>query len=291
MYGKLFSQMFDGTLGTKGPWEALVTFQQLVILADKNGFVDMTAEALSRRTTVPLSIIEVGLATLTQPDPDSRSPEEEGRRIVPIDPSRSWGWRVVNYEHYRKIRTEEERREYHKNYSRQRRAKAKHDNTVIERQPDNTATTETTNSSMVEVEVKVEVEAGAALKAATPTAAVSAMADTFTDPVHRDAYLELRRTAPQPALLDGEIRALLTGMRGKEFAPEDVGQALVDILMKGTRPSGLVLSRFAQVAQDARTHPRPTTSDRNGDGLSMDRVHELDARIKQREEAERAATR
>lgn len=122
MYGKLFVQMYDGTLGTKGPWEALVTFQQLVILADAHGNVDMTAEAIARRTTIPLEVIKTGLQGLTEPDPDSRTPDEEGRRIVPIDESRTWGWRVVNYDHYRKIRSEEERREYHKQYMRKRRS-------------------------------------------------------------------------------------------------------------------------------------------------------------------------
>lgn len=121
MYGKLFSQMFDGTLGTKGPWQALVTFQQLIILADAAGEVDMTAEALSRRTTIPLEILLEGIAALEQPDPDSRSPALEGRRIVRLDENRSWGWKVVNYEHYRAIRSQEERRDYMRNYMRKRR--------------------------------------------------------------------------------------------------------------------------------------------------------------------------
>tara|TARA_R110000868_G_scaffold120983_1_gene320996 strand:+ start:508 stop:1212 length:705 start_codon:yes stop_codon:yes gene_type:complete len=121
MYGKLFAQMYDGTLATKGPWEALVTFQQLIVLADKHGHVDMTAEAVARRTTIPLPIIETGIATLLMPDTQSRSPDECGRRIVPISEGRDWGWRIVNYDHYRKIRSEEERREYHKQYMRARR--------------------------------------------------------------------------------------------------------------------------------------------------------------------------
>lgn len=122
MYGKLFAQMYDGTLGTKGPWQALVTFQQLIILADKSGVVDMTPEAISRRTTIPLEIITNGIQTLLEPDAASRSPDEEGRRITRISESRDWGWRIVNYEHYRKIRSEEERREYHRQYMRKRRA-------------------------------------------------------------------------------------------------------------------------------------------------------------------------
>ena len=122
MYGKLFVQMYQGTLATKGPWQALVTFQQLVILADKHGEVDMTAEAISRLTTIPLEIIQQGLQALQEPDPESRSPDEAGRRIVPLDDRRTWGWRIVNYLHYRQIRSEEERRAYHREYMRKRRA-------------------------------------------------------------------------------------------------------------------------------------------------------------------------
>lgn len=105
--------------------------QQLVILADKHGVVDMTAAAIARRTTIPVEIIEVGLRALEQPDPESRSPDEEGRRIVPLSDSRSWGWRLVNYDHYRKMRSEEERREYHRVYARKRRAAQKGVNTTV----------------------------------------------------------------------------------------------------------------------------------------------------------------
>ena len=101
MYGKIFVSMFDGTLATVGPWEALVTFQQLLILADKYGTVDMTPEAIARRTTVPLEIIRKGLEALEKPDPHSRTPDEEGRRIVPLSDSRPWGWKIVNHAHYR----------------------------------------------------------------------------------------------------------------------------------------------------------------------------------------------
>jgi len=124
MYGKLFSQMYDGTLATKGPWQALVTFQQLIILADKNGVVDMTAESVSRRTTIPLEIILEGIAALEQPDADSRTPALDGRRIVRLSETRSWGWQIVNHAHYRAIRSQEERREYMRKYQAERRAKS-----------------------------------------------------------------------------------------------------------------------------------------------------------------------
>jgi len=122
MFGKVFTQMFDGTLATKGPWQAIVTFQQLICLADKDGSVDMTPEAISRRTTIPLDIIKVGITALEQPDPESRTPDEGGRRIVRLNEHRDWGWKLVNYEKYAGIRNNEGRREYMKQYQRARRS-------------------------------------------------------------------------------------------------------------------------------------------------------------------------
>lgn len=111
--------MYDGSLGTRGPWQALVTFQQMLILADRFGDVDCTAEVISRRTLIPLEIIEKGIEELLKPDPHSRDPKEEGRRIVPINPDRSWGWHIVNYGKYAAIRSAEERREYKARYYRE----------------------------------------------------------------------------------------------------------------------------------------------------------------------------
>jgi hypothetical protein len=130
MFTKIFESMYDGTLRSTCPWQAMVTFQQFLILSDQEGFVDMTPEAISFRTGIPLEIIQVGIAALEQPDPGSRRREEEGRRIVRIADHRAWGWQIVNYTHYLKIRSEEERREYQKNLMRNRREKAKNDGAV-----------------------------------------------------------------------------------------------------------------------------------------------------------------
>ena len=152
MYGKIFKQIYKGTLAMVGPWEALVTFQQMIILANQDGIVDMTPDALSRETTIPLEIIAKGLQALSQPDPESRTPDEEGRRIVLLSDSRSWGWRIVNYEHYRKLQTDEERRAYHRRYYRENRSKS------ATKQKLNSTQQHSTDSRQVEVEAKVEVE-------------------------------------------------------------------------------------------------------------------------------------
>lgn len=125
MYGKIFSSMYDGTLASRGPWQALVTFQQMIVLADQDGVVDMTADAIARRTSIPLEIIEAGIEALLQPDTKSRTPDEEGRRIVTLEEHRDWGWQIVNHAKYRDMRKAEDRREYLRVAQANRREKLK----------------------------------------------------------------------------------------------------------------------------------------------------------------------
>ena len=109
MYGKIFESMYDGTLAAD--WKAMVTFQQLIVLADYNGIVEYTPAALSRRTGIPLDIIEHGIKKLEEPDEWSKSPDEEGRRICRMAEHRPWGWYIVNYDEYKAIASRAEERE------------------------------------------------------------------------------------------------------------------------------------------------------------------------------------
>lgn len=123
VYGKIFASMFSGSL--YGDWEAIVTLTVMVVLADKHGDVDMTPEVLSARTSIPLDIIRRGIASLEAPDPKSRTPDDEGRRILRVSDTRDWGWRITNYNHYREMRCADERREYLRQHQSTRRAKLK----------------------------------------------------------------------------------------------------------------------------------------------------------------------
>lgn len=109
MYAKIFRQIYEGTLADN--WQALVTFQQLLILSDADGVVDMTPNAIHRVTGIPLDIITAGLEVLAAADQGSRTPAMEGRRIVRIDESRNWGWRIVNKQLYRDLTSREEKKE------------------------------------------------------------------------------------------------------------------------------------------------------------------------------------
>lgn len=116
MYAKIFESIYDGTLVED--WRALVTFEQMLILSDPDGILDVTAASISRRTGIPLKIIHAGIDVLEKPDPNSRTPDEDGKRIVRLDPHRSWGWRIVNHKKYKGIRNAQDRREYMQEYMR-----------------------------------------------------------------------------------------------------------------------------------------------------------------------------
>lgn len=157
MYGKVFDSMFDGTLASRGPWQALVTFQQMIVLANKDGMVDMTPDAISRRTSIPLDIIELGIAKLMEADENSRTPDEDGRRIVLLDDHRNWGWQIVNHAKYQAMRSAEERREYLRKAQADRRARIKSE--------DSSASTPVNNVNSVSAKVNTSTPEPAYLPA------------------------------------------------------------------------------------------------------------------------------
>ena len=93
----------------------------LIVLAESDGTVDMTLEAISGVTRVPLDDLKSAISILEKPDPQSRTPDEQGARIVRLDEHRNWGWRIVNYEKYRLIRSTTDRKTYMRNLMREKR--------------------------------------------------------------------------------------------------------------------------------------------------------------------------
>jgi hypothetical protein len=109
MYAKVFTQILDSSISEN--YQIRHVFEDLLKLADINGVVDMTPEAIARRTNVPLEIVREAIEELEKPDPRSRNPDNDGRRIVRLDDHRDWGWMICNYHKYRSIENEEQRRE------------------------------------------------------------------------------------------------------------------------------------------------------------------------------------
>jgi len=108
MFAKIFEQIFDSSIAED--WQVRHVFEDLLKLCDREGVIDRTPEAIARRANMPLEIVTRALAALEQPDPHSRSAEYEGRRIVRLHEHRNWGWRIVNYERYRAVASDDQRR-------------------------------------------------------------------------------------------------------------------------------------------------------------------------------------
>jgi hypothetical protein len=86
----------------ENPW-VRVLWVTILMVADepgRDGRVDMTVRALAGRACMSEDATLTALATLTAPDPKSRSKKSDGRRLQLIDPERTWGWGVVNWEEY-----------------------------------------------------------------------------------------------------------------------------------------------------------------------------------------------
>ncbi len=109
MYAKVFAQIFDSSIADNYPLRHF--FMDLLVLADCDGVVDMTPTAIAARTRIPLPEVTAMLAALEQPDHESRTPDHDGRRIARLDDHRTWGWCIINYDKFRKIAREEQRRE------------------------------------------------------------------------------------------------------------------------------------------------------------------------------------
>lgn len=116
-YTKLFASILDSTVWLTDPNVRLVWITMLA-MADQDGRVEASVPGLAIRARVSRAECEDAISVLSSPDPDSRSPEAEGRRIVKID----GGWELVNHAKYRQRMDAEERRERDAERKRRKRA-------------------------------------------------------------------------------------------------------------------------------------------------------------------------
>lgn len=69
----------------------------LLLLADATGFVRAAASAIAREAGIPAEVARRALDLFQSPDDESRTPDNQGKRIERVD----GGYRVLNYGKYR----------------------------------------------------------------------------------------------------------------------------------------------------------------------------------------------
>lgn len=97
-YAVVFVRILDSSLAANH--EARYVFEDFLLLADEKGIVNLHFQALSKRTGTPTDFLKRAIASLEAPDPDSRDPQNDGRRLIRLYPAREWGWRIVNWAKY-----------------------------------------------------------------------------------------------------------------------------------------------------------------------------------------------
>lgn len=123
-YTPVFDSVFKGSL--YGKWPDTAAWICMLALADWRGHIDITPEAIAGMTGMPLPELMGCIERFCQPDPRSRSQAEEGRKLVPIDVNRDWGWRVVNIQKYREKARDQTQIADGRNAEKVRRYKERH---------------------------------------------------------------------------------------------------------------------------------------------------------------------
>lgn len=115
---KLFGSILASTVWMEDP-ETKVVWITMLAMADAKGYVGGSVPGLAKMAGVERAATERALEKFLSPDPDSRSKEHEGRRIVEAE----GGWKLLNYAKYREARDEETRREQFRASKRRARAR------------------------------------------------------------------------------------------------------------------------------------------------------------------------
>ncbi len=119
-YTKLFSEIVMSTVWREKDTTRLVWITMLA-LRNRHHIVEASIPGLADCARVSIKACRVALKILSDPDPDSRSQEQEGRRIESVD----GGWFIINGEKYRRKMSEDERREKNAIYQKNHRERKK----------------------------------------------------------------------------------------------------------------------------------------------------------------------
>jgi hypothetical protein len=99
MFAKVFQKMLDSSIWLESD-STLRVWLTLLLSMDSDGFAAFASiENLSRRARVKPSLTAKAIEILESPDPNSATPDDEGRRIRRED----GGWLVLNCKKYRDI--------------------------------------------------------------------------------------------------------------------------------------------------------------------------------------------
>lgn len=102
------------------PEHVRIVWITLLAMKDEVGFVSASMSGLRRAANLPLERVVEAVGVLESPDPDSRTSDNEGRRIRKVE----GGWVVMNHARFTTRISEEYRKMYKAQKMREYRSKA-----------------------------------------------------------------------------------------------------------------------------------------------------------------------
>lgn len=97
-YTPILKSILTSTIWSEPPYVRVVWLAML-LSADRQGRLGAAVPGIARISAVTVDEARDAIKRLESPDPDSRTPEFEGRRIEPID----GGWKILNYGKHREM--------------------------------------------------------------------------------------------------------------------------------------------------------------------------------------------
>jgi hypothetical protein len=150
VYGKFFASAFTGSMFGAG--SDVFAVWAYVIANTKDSQVELNPNLLAATLGTSRERVQQAIDFLCAPDPNSRSKDAEGRRLVREG---EFAYRVPTFSAYRAIRNEEERREYNRVKKAEQRERDRAVKTyVIDSQRKSSV------SANTEAEAEAEAEAG-----------------------------------------------------------------------------------------------------------------------------------
>ncbi|MHC4361221.1 MAG: hypothetical protein ACYSTZ_00235 [Planctomycetota bacterium] len=117
-YAKLFSNIVASSLWSEDD-KTRIVFITMLAMADWEGVVEASPAGLAPLARVSLKDCKSALHKLMSPDPESKNPDHEGRRVAKIE----GGFLILNYTKFREKRSKEFERGKARERQRKHRAK------------------------------------------------------------------------------------------------------------------------------------------------------------------------
>ena len=192
-YTKLFNSIVTSTIWSEDDQTRIVWITMLA-LADKNGEVQGSVPGLARIAGVSVDACRAAIGKFLSPDPDSRTRDDEGRRIEEID----GGWHLINHRKYREMASDADRAEKAAIRQARHREKLKRNVTPESRLSHAPVTAESRQNSQADTDTDTKADSKADSDSKTPLTESAPPPSVDQDLKLEPPLAKVRKPKPSP---------------------------------------------------------------------------------------------